>query len=196
MLAAPFLDIVGANIGENIALKERLLADRGWQASVAEVGQRFIEALQRGNKIFFLGNGGSAADALHLAAELVGRFEQERRALPALALTENASNVTAIANDYSYEAVFARQIEALGKPGDVAVGISTSGKSPNVLAALRSAKKLGIITVGMTGQSGNAMGALVDYCICVPSSRTARIQEAHILIGHILCEIVERYLGD
>jgi D-sedoheptulose 7-phosphate isomerase len=184
-------EIVSRNIQESIAVKQAILADQALLDSIMKVGQELAGTLQRGGKIFFFGNGGSAADAQHLAAELVGRFEKERRALPALALTANTSALTAIGNDYSYEAVFARQLEGLGSRGDAAVGISTSGKSPNVLSALRSAKKMGITAVGMTRQCSPDMAELVDYCIGVPSERTARVQEAHILIGHILCEIID-----
>ena len=191
MPSASSHEIVSRNIQENLALKQAILADQALLNTVTRVGQELAGTLQRGGKVFFFGNGGSAADAQHLAAELVGRFEKERRALPAFALTANTSTLTAIGNDYSYEAVFARQLEGLGSRGDVAVGISTSGKSPNVLSALRSAKQMGIASVGMTGQCGSDMASVVDYCISVPSKRTARVQEAHILIGHILCEIVE-----
>jgi D-sedoheptulose 7-phosphate isomerase len=187
-------EIVSRNIQESLALKQAILADQALLDTVTKVGQELAGALQRGGKIFFFGNGGSAADAQHLAAELVGRFEKERRALPAIALTANTSTLTSIGNDYSYEAVFARQLEGLGSRGDVAVGISTSGKSPNVLRALRCARKMGITAVGMTGQCSPDMAELVDYCISVPSKRTARVQEAHILIGHILCEIIEHGL--
>jgi D-sedoheptulose 7-phosphate isomerase len=184
-------EIVSRNIQESLALQHAILADQALLDSVTKVGQELAETMQRGSKIFFFGNGGSAADAQHLAAELVGRFEKERRALPALALTANTSALTAIGNDYSYEAVFARQLEGLGSRGDAAVGISTSGKSANVLSALRSAKKMGMLAVGMTGQCSPDMAELVDYWISVPSKRTARVQEAHILLGHILCEIID-----
>jgi len=173
-------------------VKQAILADHALLDTITNVGQELAGTLQRGGKIFFFGNGGSAADAQHLAAELVGRFEKERRALPALALTANTSALTAIGNDYSYEVVFARQLEGLGSRGDAAVGISTSGKSPNVLNALRSARKMGITAVGMTGQRSPDIAELVDYCISVPSKRTARVQEAHILLGHILCEIIDQ----
>ena len=173
-------------------MKQAILADHALLDTITNVGQELAGTLQRGGKIFFFGNGGSAADAQHLAAELVGRFEKERRALPALALTANTSALTAIGNDYSYEVVFARQLEGLGSRGDAAVGISTSGKSPNVLNALRSARKMGITAVGMTGQRSPDIAELVDYCISVPSKRTARVQEAHILLGHILCEIIDQ----
>lgn len=142
-------------------------------------------------KILFMGNGGSAADAQHLAAELVGRFVKERLALPAIALTTDTSILTAVGNDYGYDRVFERQVAALTNPGDVVVGISTSGNSPNVVKALETAKCMGAITIGMTGQDGGKLAALCDLCIKVPSSHTARIQEAHILIGHIVCAAID-----
>jgi len=188
-------EIVIQNIQESLSVKRTILEDHAFINDISQAGLALAQALERGGKIFFFGNGGSAADAQHLAAELVGRFERERRALPALALTANTSNLTAIANDYSFEAVFARQLEALGSRGDVAVGISTSGKSPNVLSALRCARNIGITSVGMTGQCAGEMSGVTDYLIKVPSKRTARVQEAHILIGHILCEIVEKQLS-
>jgi D-sedoheptulose 7-phosphate isomerase len=192
MTSASSHEIASRNIQESIAVKQAILADHALLDTITNVGQELAGTLQRGGKIFFFGNGGSAADAQHLAAELVGRFEKERRALPALALTANTSALTAIGNDYSYEVVFARQLEGLGSRGDAAVGISTSGKSPNVLNALRSARKMGITAVGMTGQRSPDIAELVDYCISVPSKRTARVQEAHILLGHILCEIIDQ----
>jgi len=176
----------------SVALKQALLEDQKLIQTIAEVAEAMSRALADGHKLLFFGNGGSAADAQHLAAELVGRYQQERRALPALALTANTSTLTAIGNDYSYERIFARQLEALCSPGDVAVGISTSGKSPNVLSAMRAAKEIPVTTVGMTGMRGGELAALSDYCICVPSEQTPRIQEAHILIGHILCEVIEQ----
>ena len=176
----------------SVALKQALLEDQKLIQTIAEVAEAMSRALADGHKLLFFGNGGSAADAQHLAAELVGRYQQERRALPALALTANTSTLTAIGNDYSYERVFARQLEALCSPGDVAVGISTSGKSPNVLSAMRTAKEIPVTTVGMTGVRGDELAALSDYCICVPSEQTPRIQEGHILIGHILCEVIEQ----
>ncbi len=157
----------------------------------ATVAAALVEALKGGGKILFCGNGGSAADAQHLAAELAGRLRLERRALPAVALTVNASTLTAVANDYGYEAVFARQVEALGKTGDVLVGISTSGSSPNVVAALKAAKAAGLVTVGLLGESGGAMEEFCDHSLRAPSHDTQRIQEIHIAIGHAICEIVE-----
>ncbi|MGB8768332.1 MAG: D-sedoheptulose 7-phosphate isomerase [Candidatus Korobacteraceae bacterium] len=152
---------------------------------------RITDCLLAGNKVLWCGNGGSAADSQHLAAELVGRFRRIRRALPSIALTTDGSVLTAIANDWSYDEVFQRQVEALGQPGDVLVGISTSGNSKNVRAALTKARKLGIFTVAMTGQSGGRMATLADVCLRVPSTDPARIQEGHILCGHILCEWIE-----
>jgi len=155
-----------------------------------------VNAFRHGHKALFFGNGGSAADAQHLAAELVGRYYHDRRALPALALTTNSSAVTAIANDYGYAAIFARQIEALGSAGDVAVAISTSGNSPNVLEAVRIAKARGLVTIGMTGKDGGALHDAVDHLVAVPSTDTPRIQEAHILVGHIWCELIEASLAE
>jgi len=186
--------LIKSNIEESLSLKQTLLQDEALIETVGQVGQHLAQCIETGGKIFFFGNGGSAADAQHLAAELVGRFERERRALPGIALTVNTSSLTAIGNDYSYESVFARQLEGLGRKGDVAVGISTSGKSPNVLAGLRAARAIGIGTIGMTGHSGAQMAGLLDYLIAVPAKRTARVQEAHMLIGHILCEIIETRL--
>jgi D-sedoheptulose 7-phosphate isomerase len=180
-----------SSLRESLSVKQAILENRELIETIASVGEVLAGALRRGRKVIFFGNGGSAADAQHLAAELVGRFESDRRALPALALATNISTLTAIGNDYSYEAVFARELEGLSSPGDVAVGISTSGRSPNVINAIRTARKIGVITVGMTGLRGNELAAVADYCIRVPSERTTRIQEAHTLIGHILCEIVD-----
>jgi D-sedoheptulose 7-phosphate isomerase len=153
------------------------------------------DALARGNKIVFCGNGGSAADAQHLAAELVGRYLIDRAPLPALALTVDTSALTAIANDYSFDEVFARQLGGLGQAGDVLVAISTSGNSRNVLRAIEVAREKGIATIGLTGQSGGRMRQLCDICICVPSDRTNHIQEMHIAVGHMICGQVERKLA-
>ena len=180
------------SIQESLDLKQALLADGHLLNTICEVSREISSALKRGNKVLFFGNGGSAADAQHLAAELVGRFERDRHAWPGIALAANVSTLTSIANDYSYELVYARQLEGLASSGDVAVGLSTSGKSANVLCALKSAKRGGLVSVGMTGKHSPEMETIVDYCISVPSTRTARIQEAHILIGHILCEIVDQ----
>ncbi len=153
-----------------------------------------VEALRAGHKLLFLGNGGSAADAQHLAAEFLGRFQRERRPLPALALHANASALTAIANDYGYEHTFLRPLQALAQPGDVVIGISTSGNSRNVLAALAWARQLPTVTIGLTGAQGGLLRDSVDILLDVASRETPRIQECHILIGHVLCEIVEHDL--
>jgi len=179
---------------DSIAVKQQLLADEATLALIADVAQRCIDALRRGNKILLAGNGGSASDAQHIAAELVGRFEKDRPGLPAMALTTNASQLTALSNDYGYEAVFSRQLQALGKEGDVFFALSTSGNSANVVNAVEVAKAQGLVTVGMTGESGGKLESLCDVCIKVPSSNTARIQEAHITIGHIVCAHIEQVL--
>lgn len=182
---------VSQSIEASIAVKQLLLNDAEVLATTARVSELLVDALTEGKKPILFGNGGSAADAQHIAAELVGRFAFDRPALPALALSVNSSCLTAIGNDYGFDVVFARQIEALGRPGDVAIGISTSGNSPNVLSAVAVARKMGLHTVALTGASGGALKAAVDHCICVPSSETPRIQECHILIGHIISELVE-----
>jgi D-sedoheptulose 7-phosphate isomerase len=176
----------------SIAVKQELLRSEDVLLAVAKTTEILIDALQKGNKALLFGNGGSAADAQHIAAELVGRFAFDRPALPALALSVNTSCVTAIGNDYGFEQVFSRQLEALARPGDVAIGISASGNSANVLHALTTAKKIGLHTVGLTGRTGGSLRSIVDHCICAPSTETPRIQECHILIGHIIAELVER----
>jgi len=178
----------------SIATKQDLLHSSALVSVVAKVSEVLIRALQQGNKALLFGNGGSAADAQHIAAEFVGRFAFERPALPALALSVNTSCVTAIGNDYGFDQVFSRQIEAIGRPGDVAVGITTSGNSPNVLRAVTAARKVGLHTVGLTGRGGGKLKECVDHCICVPSDETPRIQECHTLVGHIISELVEHEL--
>jgi D-sedoheptulose 7-phosphate isomerase len=158
---------------------------------IGSVAAACVEALGNGRKVLFAGNGGSAADAQHLAAELVSRFAYDRPGLPSFALTTDTSVLTAIGNDYGYEYLFARQLEAVGAGGDVFFGISTSGRSPNVLKALDAARAKGLVTVGMTGHVGGQMPGRCDYLLRVPSSSTPRIQEGHIAIGHAICEIVE-----
>ena len=179
-------------IEASIATKQSLLSSPDLVVTVATVSEILVNALKQGNKLLLFGNGGSAADAQHIAAELVGRFAFDRPALPALALSVNSSCVTAIGNDYGFDQVFSRQIEALARSGDVAVGISTSGNSANVLRAMSTAKKIGLKTIALTGRSGGSLKNAVDYCICAPSSETPQIQECHILIGHIISELVER----
>jgi D-sedoheptulose 7-phosphate isomerase len=149
------------------------------------------EALQTGHTIYFMGNGGSAADCQHLAAEFIGRFQKERNALPALALTTDTSILTSVSNDYGFDQVFVRQVKAFVKAGDVVIGISTSGNSPNIINAIQASKERGAVTVGMTGLTGGRLAELCDICIQIPSRITARTQEAHILLGHALCEMVD-----
>ena len=176
------------------AIAEHLTIIRQFQAQQDAFERAAIlitDSLLSGNKVLWCGNGGSAADAQHLAAELVGRFRRERGALPSIALTTDNSVLTAIANDYGYDVVFERQVDALCRPGDVVIGISTSGNSKNVCAALEKARDLRAWTIAMTGQSGGRLAALADVCLQVPSADVARIQECHILCGHILCEWIE-----
>lgn len=164
--------------------------------AVAELATRLVETLRRDGRILLCGNGGSAADAQHLAAELVGRFLCDRRPFPALALTTDTSVLTAVANDIGYAEVFARQVLALGRPGDLLIAISTSGNSPSVLRAAEVARQHRLTVAGLTGHTGGKLRPLCDLCLCVPSESTPRIQEMHILIGHILCEVAERLLGE
>lgn len=162
--------------------------------AIAHAALRLVETFRSGGRVLAFGNGGSAADAQHLAAELAGRFERERPGLPALALTANSSDLTAIGNDYGFDAVFARLVQAHGRSGDLAVAISTSGISPNVLAGVEAARDAGLSTLALTGRDGGKLAALADLAIVVPSDVTARIQEAHIAVIHLLCEIVESAL--
>src|SRR5215472_1917473 len=187
---------VSCAIRESIAVKDRLLRNADIIANIANVSRCLLDTIMKGNKVLLCGNGGSAADAQHIAAEFVGRFAFDRPALPALALAVNTSCVTAIGNDYGFEQVFSRQLEALARPGDVAIGFSTSGNSPNVLYAISTAKKIGLQTVALTGTPGGKLkqAADLDHCLCIPSSETPRIQECHLLIGHIVSELVEQEL--
>lgn len=185
-------ELIRESFQQSIAVKQAALAELA--PELARAAELLLAAYRGGCKALFLGNGGSAADAQHLAAEFVGRYRRERRALPALALHANTSALTAIANDYGYEQSFLRPLQAFAVPGDVVVGISTSGNSPNVLAALEYARRLPAATIGLTGAGGGAMRDRVDVLLAVPSSDTPRVQECHILIGHILCDIVERGL--
>jgi D-sedoheptulose 7-phosphate isomerase len=182
---------VSRSIQASIAVKQHLLGNAEIISIVARVSERLVDTFSKGNKVLLFGNGGSAADAQHIAAEFVGRFAFDRPALPALALSVNPSCVTAIGNDYGFDLVFSRQIEALAQPGDLAIGISTSGNSSNVLHGLSAARKMGLCTVAMTGCTGGKLKDVVDHCICAPSKETPRIQECHILIGHIISELVE-----
>ena len=186
-------NILRKNIESSIEVHGRLL-EACLPAMTAAAGA-LIAAFRSGHKALFFGNGGSAADAQHLAAEFLGRYLRERRPLPAVALHTNASAVTAIANDYGYEHVFSRQLQALATAGDVAVGISTSGNSQNILEALTVARQMGVYTIGLTGASGGRMRELVDVLIAAPSNETPRIQECHILVGHALCDAVEQAIA-
>lgn len=174
---------------ESIQVKEGLLKNN--VSSILRICEAIIEALKKGGKLIIFGNGGSAGDSQHIAAELVGRFKKDRPALPAISLTVNTSVITALANDFGYEAVFARQIEALGSRNDIVLGISTSGRAKNVAAGFRQAKKMGLKTIALTGGDGGELLKLADLSLVVPSCVTARVQEAHITIGHIICEMIE-----
>jgi D-sedoheptulose 7-phosphate isomerase len=176
---------------ESIEVKQRLLADPGLLDLIEQAADALVRTLQAGGKVLFAGNGGSAADAQHLAGELVSRFYYDRDALAGLALTTDTSVLTAIGNDYGYEHTFSRQVRGLGRPGDVLVGLTTSGNSKNILAAMSEARAMGMVTVGLTGRGGGRLVEAVDLCIRVPSDSTPRIQESHIVIGHILCALVE-----
>jgi len=184
-------DKIKSILSENIALKEKVCRD-DLVASIAKLVELVVACLKNGGKVILFGNGGSAADAQHIAAELVGRFTQERKALPAVALNCNTSILTCIANDYGFEQIFARQLEGLAKDKDLIIGISTSGNSPNVIAAISKAKEMGLKSAALTGEAGLKLTEMADLAICVPSKNTARIQEAHITIGHIICELTEK----
>lgn len=179
---------------ESILAKEQILKDENLITLIKNASLEVIKAYKNGNKTLFAGNGGSAADAQHIAGEFVSRFYFDRPGIASIALSTDTSILTAISNDYGYENLFARQVQAQGVKGDVFIGISTSGNSKNILKALELCKQKGIISIGLSGASGGAMNELCDYCIKVPSTCTPRIQEAHILIGHIICAIVEEEL--
>jgi len=187
-------EIIGHAIRESIKIKQYVLDDQHLISIIDIVAEEIINAFRHDKKVLLCGNGGSAADAQHLAAELSGRFYIDRPPLFAEALHVNTSYLTAVANDYSFDEVYARLVKAKGRPEDVLIAISTSGNSSNIIKAINAAKEAGIIAVGFTGKSGGKMASLCDYLINIPSRDTARIQEAHILIGHIICEIVEREL--
>ena len=184
---------IAAMLEEGARVKLALAKEK--TAEIERMVSLIVTAVKAGGKVVRFGNGGSAADAQHLAGELVGRFKLERRALPAIALTTNTSTLTAMANDCGYETVFSRQVEALVNEKDVVIAISTSGNSPNVIEAVKAAKKKGAGTIGLTGGSGGKLAEAADLVITVPSNDTPRIQEAHITIGHIVCELVERELA-
>jgi D-sedoheptulose 7-phosphate isomerase len=193
MTAEPADRLAERRIRESVEAQQGLLQPPV-VAAVVSAAEAITGALRDGGKVLAFGNGGSAADATHFAAELVGRYLLERDGLPAISLSDNTSALTAISNDYGYERVFARQVEALGRPGDVALGISTSGRSANVLAGLMAARAGGLATLALTGGDGGSMREAADVCIAVPSAETPRVQEGHTLVAHILCELVERAL--
>ena len=189
--------IVKEILNESIRVKKKIVDDPSLLSQINQISSIMIEAYRRKNKVILFGNGGSAADAQHIAGELVNRLHLEREALPAIALTTDSSVLTSIANDYDYSRIFARQVEAWAKQGDVVIGISTSGSSSNVIEAVKTAKEKGAKTVGFTGKKGGKLAELVDFVISVPSDETPRIQESHITILHIICCLVERELfGD
>jgi D-sedoheptulose 7-phosphate isomerase len=185
------LAIIKNLIQSSIDVKQSLLSDDLLLKQLEVVVEVVTNAFKNGNAVYFAGNGGSAADAQHLAAEFSGRFYKDRKALPSDALHCNSSYLTAVANDYSYDVIYARLLEGLAKPGDVLIGISTSGNSANIVKAFEMAKTIGVITIGFTGAKGGLMKGLGDHLINVPSNTTPRIQESHILVGHIICELVE-----
>jgi len=187
-------DTVAGGIAASAAVLERLRAPEHVDR-VVEAAALMTRALRAGGKLLVFGNGGSAADAQHVVGELLGRYLLDRPAIPAVALADNAAALTAIANDYAFADVFARQVDGLGAAGDVALAISTSGTSPNVLAGVAAARARGMGTIGLTGEGGGALAAAVDVCIAVPAAETPRIQEAHTVVTHLLCELVERELA-
>jgi len=178
-------------ISESIEVKQQVLQDRELMQEVENIVEVIVQAFKQGHRIYFCGNGGSAADAQHLAAEFSGRFYKNRIALPAEALHTNTSYLTAVANDYGYDQVYSRLVEGITEKGDVLVGLSTSGNSPNIVEAFKVAREKGVITIAFTGESGGAMRSISDYLVNVPSKNTPRIQESHIMVGHIICELVE-----
>ena len=183
-----------SRIRDCASVMQSLLESPEYLSTVVKVAEAMTKCLRSGKKILFFGNGGSAADAQHLAAELSGRFLRERASLSGWALTTNSSVLTAVGNDYSFAEVFARQIQGIGSPDDVAFALSTSGNSPNVLRAVNVAREKSLVTIGLAGRTGGKLRTAVEHCICIPSDQTPRVQEAHILTGHILCELIEETL--
>lgn len=188
-------DKIAAHFQHSLVAMTAAASDTALLEASRAIATASITALRQGRKILLAGNGGSAADAQHIAAEIIGRYKRERAAWPAVALTTDTSALTAIANDYGFERVFARQVEGLGQPGDVFVGITTSGRSPNILAALDVARRRGLVTVGMTGPSGGSMGALCDHLLIAPGPETALVQQIHLMAAHAICDEIEVALG-
>jgi D-sedoheptulose 7-phosphate isomerase len=185
----PMIETIRKTVAESLELQRAFFRDN--EELIARIVREICSALENGNKILLYGNGGSAADAQHLAAEWIGRFHQERRPMPAVALTTDTSVLTAVGNDYGFEQVFVRQVRALGRKGDIAFALSTSGNSPNVLRATEAAEELGMVTIGLTGRDGGRLASRVRYNLNVPHKLSARIQEVHIMIGHLLCQLTD-----
>jgi D-sedoheptulose 7-phosphate isomerase len=185
-------DPIAAHLGLSLAALEQATQDAALLATARAIAAAIIAALRSGNKLLIIGNGGSAADAQHIAAEIVGRYKQDRPGWAAMALTTDTSALTAIANDYGFEQVFARQVEGLGRRGDVLLALSTSGRSPNILAALRTARERGLVTVGFTGSKGEALGALCDHLLVSPSDDTPVVQQIHLAAAHGICDAIEQ----
>jgi D-sedoheptulose 7-phosphate isomerase len=185
-------DPIGAHLKQSLAGLERANGDAALRATAGAIASAMVAALRSGHKILLIGNGGSAADAQHIAAEIIGRYKHDRPAYAALALTTDTSALTAIANDYGFEQLFARQIEGLGQRGDVLLALSTSGRSPNILAALRTARERGLVTIGFTGSKGRALGALCDHLLVSPSDDTPVIQQIHLAVAHGICDEIEQ----
>ena len=188
------IDLINSSLREGAEL--RIVVARDCSTAIFEAAGLIIMCLRAGGKLLFFGNGGSAADAQHLAAEFVGRFVRERAGLPAIALTTDSSVLTAVGNDYGFDQIFARQVQALGRPGDVAIAISTSGNSPNIIEGVKAARKGYLKTIGLSGKDGGLLAAEADVVITIASTSTARIQECHITIGHLLCELTEEALAE
>jgi D-sedoheptulose 7-phosphate isomerase len=187
-------DPIKSHLTLSLAALERATQDPSLLAAARKIAEVIVTALRGGNKLLTVGNGGSAADAQHIAAEIVGRYKQDRPACAAMALTTDTSALTAIANDYGFEQVFARQVAGLGRPGDVLLALSTSGRSPNILAALRAARERGLTTIGFTGRQGEALGVLCDHLLVAPSEDTAIIQQIHLAVAHGICDEIEQAL--
>jgi D-sedoheptulose 7-phosphate isomerase len=190
----PALDPIETHLRLSLAALERATQDAVLLAAAQKIAEVVIAALRSGSKLLIIGNGGSAADAQHIAAEIVGRYKQDRPAYAAIALTTDTSALTAIANDYGFEQVFARQVAGLGSRGDVLLALSTSGRSPNILAALRIARDRGLVTIGFTGSKGNTLGALCDHLLVAPSDDTPVIQQIHLAVAHGICDEIEQAL--
>jgi len=188
------INYIKEQIQASIDTKQNILNDEALMQTIAQVGRECVDLYKNGKKTLLAGNGGSAADAQHIAAELVGRYGFDRPSIPSIALTTDTSNLTAIGNDYGYDKVFSRQMEGMGSEGDLFIGISTSGNSVNIVNAITAAKGKGVKTVALVGRDGGEMARIADYAIIVPSNDTPRIQESHILIGHMICDIIEKEL--